>query len=207
MKFQLPAGFTFQEAVTLPNNFVTVFHTLTADLGLQTPWPKPADYVPPDVNDAILIWGGSSSVGQFALQVLKYYGYSNLITTASAKHHSLLKTYGATYTFGYREPDVIEQITSSVHAESAERPAIPFILDCIGSLSGSVKPLSKIAQNGAKVAILLPVIVKDSTDTEMPEYAMDVESVVKWEDGVEAKGVRTHFYLEVNIPFGLEGRY
>ena len=184
--------------MTLPNNFVTVFHALTADLGLQLPWPKPVDYVPPFSDDAILIWGGSSSVGQFALQVLKYYGYRNLITTASAKHHDLLESYGATNTFDYREPDVIEQIATKVgHSESTEQPAIPFILDCIGSLSGSVEPLSKLAQKGDKVAILLPVIVKDSSDTEMPEYAMDVETVVRWEDGVDAKGVRTHFYLQV----------
>lgn len=166
---------------------------------MQLPWPKPDDYVPPSSNDAILIWGGSSSVGQFALQILKYYGYRNLITTASAKHHDLLKSYGATKTFDYREPEVVEQITTAVsNSDPTEQPAIPFVLDCIGSLSGSVEPLSKVAKRGTKVAILLPIIVKDSSDAEMPEYAMDVETVVGWEDGVDAKGVRTHFYLQVN---------
>ena len=197
MRLQLPAGFTLQEAVTLPNNFVSVFHALTTDLALPLPWPKPAGYVPPYSSTAIVIWGGSSSVGQFALQILRYYGYRNLITTASAKHHALLKAYGAAYTFDYREHDVVEQITRASRSGSAEEPAIPFALDCIGSLSGSVEPLSKIAQKGTKIAILLPIIVKDSADAEMPEYAMDVEKIVKWEDRVEAKGVRTHFYLQV----------
>ena len=43
----IPKGFSMQEAVTLPNNFVTAFHSLTADLGLELPWPKPDDWVPP----------------------------------------------------------------------------------------------------------------------------------------------------------------
>jgi NADPH:quinone reductase-like Zn-dependent oxidoreductase len=62
---QLPEGFTLQEAVTLPNNFVTVFHAVTADLGLELPdYPKPDDYVPKQAEAVILVWGGSSSVGQ-----------------------------------------------------------------------------------------------------------------------------------------------
>lgn len=43
-------SFTMQEAVTLPKNFVTVFHTLNADFGLELPWPKPEVWVPRDVD-------------------------------------------------------------------------------------------------------------------------------------------------------------
>ena len=59
-------------------------------------------------------------------------------------------------------------------------------------------PLAKIAQAGSRVAILLPVIVKDS-DPESdasPEYAMDVAAEASWASGVVTEGVRTHFYLE-----------
>lgn len=71
---QVPGGFSLQEAVTLPNNFVTVFHAITTDLGIETPWPRPEGYRPEDAEKAILVWGGASSVGQYALQILRYYG-------------------------------------------------------------------------------------------------------------------------------------
>ena len=185
--------------MTLPNNFVTVFHAVSADLVLPMPWPKPADYSPPRAESAILVWGGASSVGQYALQILRYYGYRNLLTTASKKHHSNLKSLGAAKAFDYNDSDVTEQILEG-HATNIAQPTIPLILDCIGSQKGSVQPISKIAQRGAKVAVLLPVIVKDSTDTTMPEYAMDVETTADWTEGVEVRGVRTHFYLKVYLP-------
>ena len=71
---KLPDGFTLQEAVTLPNNFVTVFHSLTTDLDIETPWPKPADYVPRGAEKAVLVWGAASSVGMYAVQILRWYG-------------------------------------------------------------------------------------------------------------------------------------
>lgn len=57
----IPDDITTQEAVTLPNNFVTAYHTFVTDLGLTLPWPKPTDYTPKHAEDPILIWGGSSS--------------------------------------------------------------------------------------------------------------------------------------------------
>ena len=186
----LPDGFSLAEAVTLPNNFVTVFHSITTDLGIETPWPKPDNYTPPDSQVAILIWGGSSSVGQYAIQILRYYGYRNIIATASKKHHEKLQAFGAKWTFDYNDPDIVSKVLGS-------DARIPLIYDCIGSVEGSVNPISKIAKKGSKVAILLPLIVKDSSETEDPVYEMDVDKVVKWADGVEPRGVRTHFYLDV----------
>jgi NADPH:quinone reductase-like Zn-dependent oxidoreductase len=188
------------EAVTLPNNFVTVFHSVTADLGMELPWPKPENYEARDAKEAILIWGGSSSVGQYALQILKYYGYSNLIATASPRHHEKLKKMGAKWTFDYNDPQIVSLILNTAASQDliGSNAGVPLILDCIGSKDGSIKPISKIAKSGSKVAILLPVIVKDSTETEAPEYEMDVRKAADWNEGVDARGVRTHFHLEVS---------
>lgn len=194
----IPHGITMQEAVTVPNNFVTAYHTIVTDLELTLPWPKPSHYRPQHAEDPILIWGGSSSVGQYALQILKYFGYQNLLATASPRHHDLLRSYGATQVFDYNHPDVCHAILAS-QTRSAE-PAIPLILDCIGSQNGSVRPLARIAQAGAKAAILLPVIVRDATETVIPEYTMDVQGSAQWATGVETVGVRTHFYLDVSSP-------
>ncbi|KAF2467730.1 GroES-like protein [Lindgomyces ingoldianus] len=199
----LPEGFTMAEAVTLPNNFVTVFHTLTIDLGIETPWPKPEGYVPKDAQGWILVWGGSSSVGQFAIQILRYYGYENIITTASKKHHSKLQSFGAKYLFDYKSPDITSSILNTVNVggETSEKTGLSLILDCIGSQEGSVKPIAKMAKKGATVAILLPVIVRDSGEGVDPEYEMDVSKAAEWDEGVTVRGVRTHFYLNPDIMY------
>lgn len=170
-----------------------MFHSLTTDLGIQTPWPKPANYVPENADKPILIWGGSSSVGQFAIQILRYYGYTNILATASHKHHEKLQGLGAKQVFDYNDSNVVSSIR-----QAGGETGIPRILDCIGSKYRSIAPISQIALSGAKVAVLLPVIVRDSSETEDPEYEMDVEASAEWEDGVDARGVRTHFYLDVS---------
>ncbi|CZR62473.1 related to Zn-dependent oxidoreductases [Phialocephala subalpina] len=186
---KIPANSTPQEAVTLPNNFVTVFHAVTTDLELPLPWPRPSS-APEHANDPILIWGGSSSVGQYALQILRYYGYTNLLATASKTHHEALKAYGAREVFDYRDPEISSKLLEAAGGE------IPFVLDCIGSKNGSIIPISKFAKKRAKVAVLLPVIIKDASETEAPEYGMSVEDSANWAEGVVSRGVRTHFYLK-----------
>jgi hypothetical protein len=185
-----------QQAVTLPNNFVTAWQASITDLGLRLPWPKPADYVPPEVDDWILIWGGSSSVGQYAIQILRYYGYKNILTTSSRAHHEKLMKYGAAQCFDYRQGDVTANILSYVSGKSSQGPAINYIMDAVGSGSGSVVPISRLAQAGSKVAIMLPVILRDAAVGVEPEYEMDVTKCASWASGVDARGVRTHFYVQ-----------
>jgi NADPH:quinone reductase-like Zn-dependent oxidoreductase len=134
-------------------------------------------------------------VGQYALQILRHWGYNNLLTTASPAHHANLLSLGASQVFDYRDPEVARHILEAVEEQT---PAIPFILDCIGSKSGSLAQIAQIAQKGAVVAVLLPVILKDATEEEAPEYAMDAEAHAQWEEGVQVRGVRTHFYAEVS---------
>lgn len=190
---QLPEGFTLAEAVTLPNNFVTVFHSLTTDLGIELPWPKPDHYTPGNADGPILVWGGSSSVGQFAIQILHYYGYTNILATASRKQHDKLRSLGARTLFDYNDRDVVASLLGEDHDTG-----IRLIYDCIGSKFGSLRPISQVAKKGAKVAVLLPIIVRDSTEVDAPEYEMDVKKAADWQEGVDARGVRTHFYLDVS---------
>jgi hypothetical protein len=95
-------GIGLWEAVTRPNNFVTVFHAVTVDLGLPLPWPRPEAYQPPHADDSISIWGVFSSVGQYALQILSYYGYKNLLATPSAPHHPLYSFSWCQGSFDYK---------------------------------------------------------------------------------------------------------
>ena len=194
---KIPPGFSMQQAVTVPNNFVTAWQTSINDLGLELPWPKPDNYVPPQADESIVVWGGSSSVGQYAIQILKYYGYNNILTTSSKAHHTKLEKYGAAHCFDYREGDVTEAIRTYVRQQSRSGDTtVKYIIDTIGSQTGSVQPVARIAQAGSVVAIMLPVIIKDAGQGVEPAYGMDGTKCADWAKGVEVRGVRTHFYLQ-----------
>ncbi|KAI0602936.1 GroES-like protein [Biscogniauxia sp. FL1348] len=189
---KVPDGFTLEDAVTLPESLVTAFNTLWADLRLPTPWPKPADYQPPRGDDRILVWGAASSVGQLVIQVLKFYGYRNIVATASSKHHAHLTDLGVARCFDYRSPSVVDDLLNV--QPNGPTPTYPMIIDSIGSQAGSLTPISRIAQHGTTVAVMLPVILKHASDAEAPEYSMDASTSASWGAGVNVRGVRTHFY-------------
>lgn len=186
-----------EEAATVPNNLVTAWHTFVTDLKVPLPWPKPEDYALADKDEPILIWGAASSVGQYALQLLNYYGYTNVIATASPKHWAKLKEFGATVLFDYRDSEVTQKV-AQFREEKGGRLRV---LDCIGSVEGSIRHIREITRKGDVVAILLPVIIRHSSDDEMPEYVLNVAAVADWKDGVETRGVRTHFYADVCLLF------
>lgn len=193
---KIPDGIPLQAAVTVPVNLVTVFHSVTADLELELPWPIPQNWQPKAANKPILVWGASSSVGIFAIQVLRHWRYTKVLAVSSGSHHTYLKSLGATVCFDYRKPDVVDNILDYLKDEN--EPKAPYILDCIGSLNGTLEPLAKIAQRGSRVAVMLPVIIKDATEDEEPVYEMDVSKCIpdKWAEGTIVRGVRTHFYLQ-----------
>lgn len=191
----VPANISMQAAAAVSSSLVTAVHTITADLGLDLPWPIPPNWSPPKADAPILIWGASGTVGTYALQVLRHWGYSRLLAVASSKNHASLRNIGASVCFDYADADVCEQIL-------AIEPKIMYIVDCIGSLENTLRPLTKIARRKSKVAVMLPVIVRDATAEEEPIYELDITQCLKgeWEEGVELRGVRTHFYQDVCIP-------
>ncbi|KAJ4390270.1 hypothetical protein N0V85_007385 [Neurospora sp. IMI 360204] len=210
---KLPENITMQEAVTVPTNLVTVLHTLTKDLELEMRWPLSSsdtnankeedkgDKKDKGKKQWILVWGAASSVGQYALQVLKYGGYRNVIAVASKRHHQELLALGAAVCFDYGQEGVTDLIRNHVAAAAAAsssdddadedaQPTIPLVLDCIGDLEGTLRPLTRLAEKGTKVAVMLPVIIKHATEDEPPEYEIDLTKVLKgeWKDGVVLRG-------------------
>jgi len=91
----------------------------------------------------------------------------------------------------YNEPSVAAQIVVA-----AGDSGFKLILDCIGLSFGNLAPIAEILGKGTKVAVLLPVIVRDASETEAPEYTMDVGAAADWKEGVKVRGVRTYFYLK-----------
>ncbi|KAK3949371.1 chaperonin 10-like protein [Pseudoneurospora amorphoporcata] len=143
---KLPEGTRMHEAVTVSTNLVTVLHTLTKDLELEMPRKK-------DKKQWILVWGAASS-----------------------RHHQELLTLGAAAYFDYSQGDVTDLIRSHVATAAASSSSssdnnatIPLVLDYIGSLEGSLRPPTRLAEKGTKVAVMLSVINKHTTNNKPPE--------------------------------------
>lgn len=72
--------------------------------------------------------------------------------TASSKHHTFLRSLGATSTFDYKSPDLISDIAKVVGGESN----VTLAVDCIATES-TLAIIAKFISPEGKLAVLLPV--------------------------------------------------
>lgn len=113
-------------------------------------------YSPQD-NQAVLIWGGGSSVGTLTIQSAKSIGFI-VYTTASPKHNDFFKKLGADAVFDYHASDVVSQIVDTVKKDGVTLQTASCIVD--GSLQPTLDELKATKGDAvAKVAhtpLLLP---------------------------------------------------
>ncbi|KAJ4475918.1 chaperonin 10-like protein [Lentinula edodes] len=94
---KIPSNIDYAQAATIPLGFST------AAIGLLRAQPEGGGLNPtfdPKVNfsgEPAIVVGGSTSVGQYAIQLLNLLGYSTIIAYASARHTDYLKSIGATH--------------------------------------------------------------------------------------------------------------
>ncbi|KAH9486431.1 Trans-enoyl reductase himH [Psilocybe cubensis] len=190
---KIPDSLSLAEASTIPDNFVTAFYTLFNQLGLPHPDSFPATVSPPLADTPILIYGAGSTAGIYAIQLLNLAGYKQIIATASKKHHEYLRSLGATHTFDYNSPALVEDVGKVVGGDGK----VTLILDCITAES-TVELLSKIASPHGKVALLLPVkqgntVTNDKNHALWIDYTAEQSPFVK---GTTVIGVKTFNYRQ-----------
>lgn len=110
---KIPGSFSFDDAATIPLGLGTVFIGLynppdQNGIGLTPFWAT--DAKEKYKNEPIVIFGGSSSVGQFAIQAAKLSGFYPIIATSSLKHEKFLKELGATHVIDRSSPNVVDSI-------------------------------------------------------------------------------------------------
>ncbi|KAI0070947.1 GroES-like protein [Panus rudis PR-1116 ss-1] len=98
----------------------------------------------------ILVYGGSTSVGLFAIQLAHLAGYK-VVSTASPKNFELVKSLGADAVFDYKDPDVVSKI------KEVTKDSITKGLETIGTeQSQSISLRSFSSAPGKLVTILSP---------------------------------------------------
>jgi len=163
---KIPKNLTFDQAATIPLGFTTAAIGLYQEkrerggAGLVAPWADGGrgKYA----GQAIYISGGSSSVGQYALQLAKLSGFNPIITTASAHNEDHCRTAGATHVIDYHAtpytsiPAVVKEITKG---------PVGVIFDAISTEDSQRADLEILEPRGSLV-LTLPPAIDISTEQE-----------------------------------------
>ncbi|KAK7992676.1 zinc-binding dehydrogenase [Apiospora saccharicola] len=134
--FPIPESVSFADAAVVPLAFATAVQALFQRLQLPEP-SKPAKSPFP-----ILINGGTSSVGKYAVQLAKMAGLF-VIATASKRNHELLKQLGADATVDYNDADWVDQVKKVSHENLeyafdciSEKETTPVVAQCLSPTKG-----------------------------------------------------------------------
>ncbi|SPO21314.1 related to Zinc-binding oxidoreductase [Ustilago trichophora] len=120
-------------------------------IGMAAPWDKDGDKV--GKGKTAIILGGSSSVGQYAIQFAKLSGFEHIVTSSSPSHFDHLKTLGATEVLDRSKATSGDEFTKAIPSNNS----VEFVYDSISSPSTQLLAV-EILQNlkGGKVITVMP---------------------------------------------------
>ncbi|GAA6022209.1 hypothetical protein JCM10207_003943 [Rhodosporidiobolus poonsookiae] len=124
-----PPHLTWAQAAALPLVFLTA-KTLLSRPYLVLPKSANPDPTSPDahaVQPTMVVLGGSSSVGQYVVQLLRKKLHARVIATCSSKNTDFVKDLGADVVVEYDKEDVQKQLT-----ELRPKEGYVEIIDCVG---------------------------------------------------------------------------
>ncbi|MBY8873719.1 NAD(P)H-quinone oxidoreductase [Micromonospora sp. PLK6-60] len=129
----VPAGVDLVDAAALPEAACTVWSNVVRLAGLGR-------------GETLLVHGGGSGIGTFAIQLGTALGATVLVTARSAKHERL-RALGAAHTIDYREQDFVEEVRRVTDGHGAD-----VILDIMGA-SYLGRNVAALADGGRLVVI------------------------------------------------------
>lgn len=113
MAWPVPQGFSMEEAVAIPEVFLTAFQAICWLADLQK-------------GESILIHAGASGVGTAAIQLAKALGARPMVTASAAKHR-FCRQLGAIHTIDYKDEDFENTIQTITDGKG-----VNVIMDFIG---------------------------------------------------------------------------
>ncbi|EIW77115.1 GroES-like protein [Coniophora puteana RWD-64-598 SS2] len=155
---KIPDSLPFDEASSIPAC------ADTASIGLFA--PKEGNLTFPDRpgtydGEAVLVLGGSSSVGLYVIQFARLAGFSTIITTSSLTHEGYLKSLGATHVIDrHLSPDQIV-----AHVKAITSNPIKVAYDAISEADTQKTGWALLAPGGHLVLTLPSTIQPEAGDT------------------------------------------
>ncbi|KAJ4289206.1 hypothetical protein N0V90_011548 [Kalmusia sp. IMI 367209] len=147
---KLPANISLEQGATLGTGVFTAYLMLFHVLGL--PQPKSTTTAP---DSTVLVWGGASIVGNFAIQFARLAGL-HVYATASKQNHEYLRSLGASALFDYHSSTIVKDIVTATEKEGKQ---IAYVVDAISELTTlgpAIDILSKSTAAVRKIVHTLP---------------------------------------------------
>ncbi|KIY65798.1 GroES-like protein [Cylindrobasidium torrendii FP15055 ss-10] len=145
----IPDSISFDQAATIPVAFLAAVTGLFgenlkgigAGLNPNVDWPAPQQ-----TGQTIFVIGGSTSVGQYVIQLAKFLGFTNIIAYASQKHHSYLAELGATG-FIDRAAVPLDRLDTAVSGP------VEIVFDCVSSVEAQEVAPKIVSPEGAAISV------------------------------------------------------
>ncbi|PYI24789.1 GroES-like protein [Aspergillus violaceofuscus CBS 115571] len=176
----------------VPGRNISREQASTEPLAAATAWLAlfSKDYLSIDRNQqkgiSVLVWGGSSSVGLYAIQLATMYGLE-VITTCSPKHAELVRSYGARHAFDYKDDQVVDKIKEVA-------PTLSYAFDTIGNPESS--PTASRAFQGETGSLC--TVRPGKANTEKVTSGTRITDVLVW-----TSFLKDHTYGEFKWPKGV----
>ncbi|RPD72429.1 GroES-like protein [Lentinus tigrinus ALCF2SS1-7] len=172
---KIPENISFDQAASVPLTLATVLipnfnHNPEGNTANFTaPWEEGGKEK--YAGKPAFIVGGSSSVGQYAIQVAKLSGYSPIITTASLRNEALLKSFGATAVIDRSLP--APEILAEIQKITGGKP-IEYAYDAISLADTQALAYDALAPGGTLIIVLdesVPAEKKKASDDKRVVHA------------------------------------
>ncbi|KAJ7788714.1 hypothetical protein B0H14DRAFT_3576103 [Mycena olivaceomarginata] len=137
---KVPDSIAPESAATVPDNFITSFYTLFDQLFLPVPTspPSPRPPRPPTTPSHPRLPHAA--------------GYTNVLATASPKHHAFLRTLSATHVFDYASATLTADVARAVSGDGK----VALALDAI-TTEGTLARIAEVLSAQGTLALLLPI--------------------------------------------------
>ncbi|KAG2146085.1 chaperonin 10-like protein [Suillus bovinus] len=155
---KIPSNQSFDSAATVPLGLDTAIAGLYGnhlEAGIDPPWVKCVSGHEP--KKPIVILGGSSSVGSYAIQLARLSGFYPIVTTASPSNEDLVRDYGATHFFDRRLSG--NQLVAAIN-KVTDSP-IRIVFDAISVPKTQSIGWRLLAQNGILILTLSASVKED----------------------------------------------
>ncbi|PIL35339.1 hypothetical protein GSI_02064 [Ganoderma sinense ZZ0214-1] len=166
---KIPEGISFDQAASVPLGLATVVlalwdHNPRTEKSIRLTPPWEASGLTAYAGKPAFIIGGASSVGQYAIQMAKYQGFSPVITTASPHNAAMLKALGASAVLDRALAPA--QILAELPKLTGGTP-IEFVYDAISLPDTQPLAYEALADGGSLVLVLqdsIPAELKKAGD-------------------------------------------
>lgn len=150
----IPARTSFEEAATIPLAAMTAALALYQQLQLPLPWAPASDKRIP-----LIIYGGSTAVGSFALKFAKLSNIHPIITVAGSGVDYVKSLGIADHIIDYRKGKVAADIKAALNGEK-----VYHVFDSVSSKGSYANILPVLENPGGKINFVSPM-----EDAEIPE--------------------------------------